>query len=111
MGRGVSCFFIGCMERKLFICIGKCSLSIYLWHFPIQCFIRIIDTAFKIEINYSSRRFFLLYAVSVLIMAELSRYYIEQKRIDIWRLLKRMLFVPINELDDESAEKLFVQKK
>lgn len=44
-------------------------------------------------------------------MAELSRYYIEQKRIDIWRLLKRMLFVPINELDDESAEKLFVQKK
>lgn len=52
----------------VFVYLGKISLSIYLWHFPIQCLIRCIDVYFNLNINYSSRKIWIIYVVSVLLI-------------------------------------------
>lgn len=64
---------------KPFMWLGKISLAIYLWHFPIQCLIKIIDVYFGLNINYSCRETWILYAVCVLIVSALYEKYVAPK--------------------------------
>ena len=49
--------------------LGSLSISIFLFHFLMQCTIRNFDLALKLELNYSSKKVWLLYAGSTIIVS------------------------------------------
>lgn len=69
--------------------LGRMSLSIYLWHFPVQCVWKIIDVCFGLEINYSRRVIWLLYAASVLLLSALYEKLLAAKVQETGRLFVR----------------------
>lgn len=69
--------------------LGRISLSIYLWHFPVQCVWKIIDVCFGLEINYSRRIIWLLYAASVLLLSALYEKFLADKVQEAGRLFVR----------------------
>lgn len=77
------------LEFKGFVALGKCSMSIFLWHFPVQYIIKIIDVYCGLKINYLSFSFFFVYIVAVLVVAVLSRRFIEKKNIDFMKIFVR----------------------
>lgn len=48
--------------------LGTLSIDIYLWHFPVQCTIKIIDIYCGLNLNYSSKKIWLSYVSTVLIV-------------------------------------------
>lgn len=68
------------LELKPFRYLGKCSLSIYLWHFPLQCAICLIDRKFQLKLDYNSIEFFFSYCVIVIITASVSYLFIEKNQ-------------------------------
>lgn len=52
--------------------LGDISYSIYLWHFPMQLLIVSLDKIFILNINYSSRVFFLGFACVTIAISALS---------------------------------------
>lgn len=59
--------------------LGKISLSIYLWHFPVQCMWKIADVYGRLDINYSRRSIWLMYVASVLITAGVYEKFLAQR--------------------------------
>lgn len=59
-------------------------MAIYLWHFPVQCLIKIIDLHFGLNINYSCRETWLLYAGLVLLVSALYEKCAAPKLAKIW---------------------------
>ncbi len=57
--------------------LGNISFSVYLWHFPIQLFIKNIDPRFQLNIDYSSKIFFLLYALAIIMASVISYFMLE----------------------------------
>ncbi len=57
------------MERKPLVYLGRLSFGIYLWHFPVQCIIENLNVYLKLDINYSSKKIWLLYACSTVLLA------------------------------------------
>lgn len=55
------------LQWKPFLLLGSLSLDIYLIHFPIQCGIRILDISCNLQLDYSSKIIWLLYALSVIV--------------------------------------------
>lgn len=68
-------------EWKVFNYLGKISFEIYLWHFPVQCLIKIIDIYFGLHINYSTKQVWILYAVSVLFVSVLYKRYVAPRLV------------------------------
>lgn len=66
-------------ELKVFVFLGKISLGIYLWHFPVQCLVKIIDVYWGLNINYSFRGTWILYAVCVLFISAIYERYVAPK--------------------------------
>ena len=64
---------------KLFVFLGEISLGIYLFHFPVQCIIRVADIYFDIGINYASDFFWIGYAASVIAVSALYRFFVQNK--------------------------------
>lgn len=50
------------ISNPVFRFLGKISWEIYLFHFPIQCLIEVIDHSLGLGLNYSSRILWLVYA-------------------------------------------------
>ena len=49
--------------------LGSLSISIFLFHFLMQCTIRNFDLALKLELNYSSKKVWLLYAGTTIVVS------------------------------------------
>lgn len=62
------------LECKPLVFLGKCSVHIYLWHFPVQCMFKIVETYNEWSINYSSKKIFLLYILLSLMVSVVSFY-------------------------------------
>lgn len=70
-------------------CLGKISFSIYLWHFPVQCMWKLIEVYGGMEINYSRRIIWILYALSVLIVALIYEFLVARKINKFWSFFVR----------------------
>ena len=71
------------LEIRPLVFLGKCSLHIYMWHFPIQYIIKIIDISTNMHINYSTHRMWLIYVFITLVVAIIS-----YSVFDRWRIIK-----------------------
>lgn len=61
------------LEKKPFTLLGSLSIHIYLFHFPVQCFIRILDEYCNLNLNYASKIVWLLYIILVLLVSIISK--------------------------------------
>ncbi len=61
--------------------LGKLSLPVYLLHFFVQCVFDMTRRYFELDLNYSSRKVWLLYVASVLLVAALYYELIEKRLI------------------------------
>lgn len=57
------------LSIKPIVFLGKISLYIYLLHFPVQYFIKIIDVMLHLNIRYSSYLFFMLYSFGTFLIS------------------------------------------
>ena len=73
----------------VFTYLGKHSLSIYLWHFPIQCLWKVVEALCEIEFNYSESIIWGLYIISVLVPVCIYDKLVGEKRSAIFRLIIR----------------------
>ena len=57
--------------------LGDISYSIYLWHFPIEVALVVLDKVFGAEINFSSESVFCMRFAITMAVAVVSHYYFE----------------------------------
>lgn len=77
------------LEWKPFVWWGNCSLSVYLWHYPTQCLLAIINVLLKNKFNYSSIIFFLIYILSVISISIISKIGIENQ-LNVWWKMREL---------------------
>jgi peptidoglycan/LPS O-acetylase OafA/YrhL len=63
---------------NLLVYLGKLSYSIYLLHYPVQLIIKTLDEYFGLNINYSSKIFFLVFIGSTITVSHFTHYYFEK---------------------------------
>lgn len=69
------------LSMKAMVFLGKLSLYIYLLHFPVQYFIKILDVAFRLQINYSVPLFLIVYSITTIFISIIA--YMLSKRGEI----------------------------
>lgn len=64
------CLFVPFVKKllscKIMVWLGSISMGIYLWHFPIQCLLKICDARFNLGISYEASFFSFGYMVGVI---------------------------------------------
>jgi peptidoglycan/LPS O-acetylase OafA/YrhL len=63
---------------KPFIYLGNLSYSIYLLHYPVQLIIKTLDEFMGLNINYSSKIFYLVYIITVITISHFVYYCFEK---------------------------------
>lgn len=58
--------------------LGEISYSIYLWHFPVQLLIKTFNDTLFLNIDFSSKKVFLGYALITLLISILSFHFLER---------------------------------
>ena len=82
--------FNNIFKLKIFGFLGAISLYIYLFHFPIQCLIKIIDKYFKLHINYYSKYIWIIYVLSTIIISIIYHLFINEKYSNkLFKVLKK----------------------
>lgn len=78
----ISILFVPVLNKifanKLFIRLGKLSMIIFLWHFPIQCLWRVIDEYLELHIDYGNIFVWGEYILSVLVFAHIYNIFLEK---------------------------------
>ena len=59
--------------------LGSISLEIYLFHFPVQIAIKIIDIYWKLDLNYSCDIVWMVYVLVTIVISLLYHYFISKK--------------------------------
>lgn len=67
------------LSMKFFTYLGSLSMEIYLFHFIIQCAIKNADIYFNLGLNYSSRKVWIGYALSTIVVSILYKKLLEEK--------------------------------
>lgn len=67
------------MSWKICSYLGSLSMEIYLFHFPVQCAIKIFDLHYNLGLNYSSRKVWILYVASTIFVSILYKHLLEEK--------------------------------
>lgn len=62
------------MESYPLLLLGRWSLHIYMWHYPVQYFIKIMDTLLKLNLNYGTHIIWIIYVSGTLMVSALSCY-------------------------------------
>lgn len=70
------------LSMKPMLFLGSLSINIYLLHFIMQCIIRNMDLYFKLKLDYSLKKTWLLYCNSTIIVSAVYNKFFE-KRINI----------------------------
>ncbi len=73
------------LSSKPFAFLGKLSLYIFLFHFPVQLVIKIIEMAYDLDIDYGSPLVWLIYCGLVFVVSMLAR------RLDLYILNKKVI--------------------
>lgn len=76
------------LSWKPLVYLGSLSINIYLFHFPVQCFIEIVNRYANLQLNYSSKKVWLMYVALTLIVSAVYKSFVS-KRYE--PLLKRLL--------------------
>lgn len=71
------------LSIKPIVFLGRISLYIYLLHFPVQYFIKIIDVMFDLKIRYSSCLFIILYSFGTILISAIA-YGFYSKVNNVW---------------------------
>lgn len=68
-------------------------MSIYLWHFPVQCLIKIFDLYFNLGIDFSSKKVWFIYVLITLGVAVISHLFVEKylNAIHAWMFNKNVV--------------------
>jgi peptidoglycan/LPS O-acetylase OafA/YrhL len=66
------------LSKKPMIFLGSLSINIFLLHFIVQCIIINIDLNFKIRLNYSLKKIWLLYCFSTIIVSFIYNKYVDK---------------------------------
>lgn len=77
------------LSWKPLVYLGSLSINIYLFHFPVQCFIEIVNKYANLQLNYSSKKVWLMYVALTLIVSAVYKSFVSRK---YERLLKRLVF-------------------
>ena len=64
---------------KFALMFGKISISVFLFHFPVQCFLKIIDNYYSLQINYSLKYIWLIYVLLTIIISCIYTFFIDSK--------------------------------
>ena len=67
------------LKCKVLTYLGKISFAMYLMHFPAMLILVNCNIAFGLNVHYESKKFFVLYVISVLLIAVVCHYFVEQK--------------------------------
>ena len=62
------------MSNPILRYLGVISWDVYLLHFPVQCFIKILDIYLHININYSSRMTWIIYVTVTIGVSSIHHY-------------------------------------
>lgn len=92
------------LSVKVFTFIGKISLNIYLWHFPLQCLLNICIAGTGKTVDYSSVKFYAFYILLVMLVSIMSFFIIEKNQNKIWAKLKE-IFIKTEDDDIEVINK------
>ena len=77
------------LSLKPLVYLGSLSINIYLFHFPVQCIIEIMNRYANMQLNYSSKKVWLMYVALTLIVSAVYKSFVSRK---YERLLKRLVF-------------------
>jgi peptidoglycan/LPS O-acetylase OafA/YrhL len=66
------------LSLKLLLYFSEISYSIYLVHYPMQLIVKTIDDSYKLSINYSSKIFFCIFILSVILISHCVHYLFEK---------------------------------
>ena len=66
------------LSMKPMLFLGSLSIKIYLLHFNIQCIIRNMDLYFNFKLDYSSKKTWLLYCGSTIIVSSIYHNFVEK---------------------------------
>jgi peptidoglycan/LPS O-acetylase OafA/YrhL len=67
------------MRNPVLRFLGVISWDIYLFHFPVQCFIKILDVYMNLNINYSSRVTWVIYVTATIGVSSIYHYLLSKK--------------------------------
>jgi peptidoglycan/LPS O-acetylase OafA/YrhL len=65
--------------------LGDISYSIYLWHFPVQIVMKTIDDVMSLQMNYSSKKVFLLVVLITITVSIISYEFVEKPLLKRFR--------------------------
>ena len=78
------------LSLKPFLFLGNISISIYLFHFPIQCLFRIVDHYLNLNLNYSTKYVWASYVFITLLIAFLyNKFFSEKYNSLFFKILNR----------------------
>lgn len=66
------------LSLRPFVFLGKISIAIYLFHFPIQCLLYYINIKY-IDMNYSSRKVWMIYILLTIMVSIIYTFFISKK--------------------------------
>jgi len=63
---------------KPLVYFGNLSYAIYLLHYPCQLIVKTLDEFTGLHINYSSKAFFIMFTISVIVLSHFTYYFFEK---------------------------------
>ena len=76
------------LQWRPLVYLGSLSIYIYLFHFPVQCLIRVADVYFDLHLIYSAKKVWLLYVIVVICVAAIYKKVSGKYKIDILKKLR-----------------------
>lgn len=73
-------------SSKFMVWLGNVSFEIFIWHFPVQLFIKIIEIIYEKKFDYSRVEMLLIYVCAVMVTVVFYKKFIANKLNNIYKL-------------------------
>lgn len=67
------------LDNRIFLFLGRISLNIYLWHFPVQVAMKCVDKIFSLNVKYESIYVWLFYVAVTIGVSSLDKFVLSEK--------------------------------